>query len=385
MRSVTILGSTGSIGTQALDVVRRNPERFKVVGLSVAGTNQELLIGQIREFLPPVVAIADGAAADEVRASLSSLRGVELLVGPEATEQLAADTEADIILNALVGSSGLAPTLAALQSGKTVALANKESLVVGGELVMDLIKGEPERLLPVDSEHAALAMALRGERREDLKRVVLTGSGGPFRGWTATELAKASMKEALQHPVWSMGPKITIDSATLMNKGLEVIEAHYLFGLEYSQIHVLIHPEGVVHAIAEFRDGSMRAELATADMRLPIQLALAWPERLPTGVASLPLTETPLTFEPVDHEAFPAVDLAYRVGGLGLTFPAVMNAANEVAVMAFLDGKIPLPRIVEIVQTIVDEHEPPSVVSVVHIERADVWARRRTAEIIEAR
>ena len=385
MRSVTILGSTGSVGTQALDVVRRNPERFKVVGLSVAGTNQELLIGQIREFLPPVVAIADETAAEEVRSSLDSLRGVEVISGPGAAERLAAETEADIVLNALVGSSGLGPTLAALQNGKTLALANKESLVVGGELVMDLIKGEPERLLPVDSEHAALAMALRGERREDLKRVVITGSGGPFRGWTATELAKASMKEALQHPVWAMGPKITIDSATMMNKGLEVIEAHYLFGLEYSQIHVLIHPAGVVHAIAEFRDGSMRAEMATADMRLPIQLALAWPERLPTGVAPLPLTETPLTFEPVDHEAFPAVDLAYRVGGLGLTFPAVMNAANEVAVMAFLEGKIPLPRIVEIVQTIIDEHEPPSVVSVVHIERADAWARGRTAEIIEAR
>jgi 1-deoxy-D-xylulose-5-phosphate reductoisomerase len=385
MRSVTILGSTGSVGTQALDVVRRNPERFKVIGLSVAGTNQELLAGQIREFLPPVVGIADETAAEEVRASLGSIRGVEFVVGPDAAERLASEAEADIVLNALVGSSGLGPTLAALQSGKTLALANKESLVVGGELVMDLIKGEPERLLPVDSEHAALAMALRGERREDLKRVVITGSGGPFRGWTATELAKASMKEALQHPVWSMGPKITIDSATLMNKGLEVIEAHYLFGLEYSQIHVLIHPQGIVHAIAEFKDGSMRAEMATADMRLPIQHALAWPERLPTGVASLPLTESPLTFEPVDHEAFPAVDLAYRVGGLGLTFPAVMNAANEVAVMAFLDGKIPLPRIVEIVQTIVDEHEPPSVVSVVHIERADTWARRRTVEIIEDR
>jgi 1-deoxy-D-xylulose-5-phosphate reductoisomerase len=384
MRSISILGSTGSIGTQALDVVRRHPDRFKVVGLSAAGTNQELLLGQVREFLPPVVAIADEAAATEMREALGSLRGVELLIGPDAAEQLAKDTEADIVLNALVGSSGLGPTLAVLQTGKTLALANKESLVVGGELVMDLIKGEPERLLPVDSEHAALAMALRGERREDLKRVVITGSGGPFRGWTATELAKASMKEALQHPVWSMGPKITIDSATLMNKGLEVIEAHYLFGLEYSQIHVLIHPAGVVHAIAEFRDGSMRAEMAAADMRLPIQLALAWPERLPTGIAPLPLTETPLTFEPVDHEAFPAVDLAYRVGGLGLTFPAVMNAANEVAVMAFLDGKIPLPRIVEIVQAIVDEHEPPSVVSVVHIERADAWARRRTAEIIEA-
>jgi 1-deoxy-D-xylulose-5-phosphate reductoisomerase len=385
MRSVTILGSTGSIGTQALDVVRRNPERFKVIGLSAAGTNQELLAGQIREFLPPVVGIADETAAEEVRTHLGSIRGVEFVVGPDAAERLASEPEADVVLNALVGSSGLGPTLAALQNGKTLALANKESLVVGGELVMDLIKGEPERLLPVDSEHAALAMALRGERREDLKRVVITGSGGPFRGWTATELAKASMKEALQHPIWSMGPKITIDSATLMNKGLEVIEAHYLFGLEYSQIHVLIHPEGVVHAIAEFRDGSMRAEMATADMRLPIQLALGWPERLPTGVASLPLTEKPLTFEPVDHEAFPAVDLAYRVGGLGLTFPAVMNAANEVAVMAFLEGKIPLPRIVEVVQTIVDEHEPPSVVSVVHIERADTWARRRAAEIIEAR
>jgi 1-deoxy-D-xylulose-5-phosphate reductoisomerase len=385
MRSVTILGSTGSVGTQALDVIRRNPERFKVIGLSVAGTNQELLAGQIREFLPPVVGIADQTAAEEVRQSLGSIRGVEFVVGPDAAERLASEADADIVLNALVGSSGLGPTLAALQSGKTLALANKESLVVGGELVMDLIKGEPERLLPVDSEHAALAMALRGERREDLKRVVITGSGGPFRGWTATELAKASMKEALQHPVWSMGPKITIDSATLMNKGLEVIEAHYLFGLEYSQIHVLIHPEGLVHAIAEFKDGSMRAEMATADMRLPIQHALAWPERLPTGVAPLPLTESPLTFEPVDHEAFPAVDLAYRVGGLGLTFPAVMNAANEVAVMSFLDGKIPLPRIVEIVQAIVDEHEPPSVVSVVHIERADTWARRRTVEIIEDR
>jgi 1-deoxy-D-xylulose-5-phosphate reductoisomerase len=384
MRSVTILGSTGSIGTQALDVVRRNPERFKVVGLSAAGTNQELLVGQIREFLPPLVAIADEAAAQEVRDRLGdTARRVELLVGPQAGEQLTADTEADTILNGLVGSKGLGPTLVALQSGKTVALANKESLVVGGDLVMDLIKGEPERLLPVDSEHAALALALRGERREDLKRVVITGSGGPFRGWSATELSRASMKEALQHPVWSMGPKITIDSATLMNKGLEVIEAHHLFGLEYSQIHVLIHPEGVVHAIAEFRDGSMRAEMATADMRLPIQLALAWPERLPTGVAPLPLTETPLTFEPVDHEAFPAVDLAYRVGGLGLTFPAVMNAANEVAVMAFLEGKIPLPRIVEIVQTIVDQHEPASVVSVVHIERADTWARRRAMEISE--
>src|SRR4029453_13438544 len=306
MRSLTILGSTGSVGTQALDVVRRNPDRFKVVGLA-ALTNHELLVGQIREFLPASVAIAAPEAAGELREMLgSSIRGVDIVDGPDAAERLSRDVEADMVLNALVGSAGLPSTLAALQAGKTLALANKESLVVGGELVMDLIKGEPERLLPVDSEHAALAMALRGERRGDLERGVIPGSGGPFRGWTGTELGRASMKEALQHPVWSMGPKITIDSATLMNKGLEVIEAHYLFGLEYSQIHVLIHPEGVVHAIAEFRDGWMRAEMASADMRLPIQLALAWPERLPSGIAPLPLTETPLTFEPVAHRAFPA-------------------------------------------------------------------------------
>jgi 1-deoxy-D-xylulose-5-phosphate reductoisomerase len=385
MRLVTILGSTGSIGTQALDVVRRHPERFNVGGLSAAGMNQELLVGQIREFLPPVVAIADEDAAADIQAKLGPVKGVEFVIGPEGAEQLSAETEADVVLNALVGSAGLAPTLAALQAGKTVALANKESLVVGGELVMDLVKGEPERLLPVDSEHAALAMALRGERREDLKRVVITASGGPFRGWTRNELARASVKEALQHPTWTMGPKITIDSATLMNKGLEVIEAHYLFDLEYSQIHVLIHPESVIHALVEFRDGSLRAEMATADMRLPIQLALAWPERLSPGIEPVPLTDHPLTFEPVDREAFPAVDLAYRVGGLGLTFPAVMNAANEVAVMAFLEGKIPLTRVVEIVQTVVDEHEPASIVSVVNIDRADAWARHRVAEIVEER
>jgi len=385
MRSLVILGSTGSVGTQALDVVRRHPDRFKVVGLS-AGTNQELFVGQIREFLPPVVAMADEQAAADLRERLTGIKGVEILVGPEAAETLARDSEADMVLNALVGSAGLAPTLATLQAGKSLALANKESLVVGGELVLDLIKGEPERLIPVDSEHAALAQCLRGERREDVKRVILTGSGGPFRGWTRGELAQASVKEALAHPVWQMGPKITIDSATLMNKGLEVIEAHYLFGLEYPQIHVVIHPEGIVHALVEFRDGSMTAQLAVPDMKLPIQLALGWPERLPTGVGSVPLTDRTLRFEPVDREAFPAIDLCYRVGELGLTFPAVMSAANEVAVMAFLEGKIPLTRIVEVVQSVVDEHEAPStVVSVVNLERADAWARRRAAEIIEAR
>ncbi len=387
MRTLVILGSTGSVGTQALDVVRHNPDRFKVVGLS-AGTNHELLVGQIREFLPPLVAIADEEAAVDLRERLSGFKGVEIdiQVGPNAAETLARDAEADMVLNALVGAAGLGPTLATLQAGKVLALANKESLVIGGELVLDLIKGEPERLVPVDSEHAALAQLLRGERREDVKRVILTGSGGPFRGWTRNELAKASVKEALAHPIWQMGPKITIDSATLMNKGLEVIEAHYLFGIEYSQIHVVIHPEGIVHALAEFRDGTLLAQFAQPDMKLPIQLALGWPERLPSGIDPVPLTDRKLTFEPVDREAFQAIDLAYRVGELGLTFPAVMSAANEVAVMAFLEGKIPLTRIVEVVQAVVDEHEAPSsVVSIVNLERADAWARRRAAEIIDAR
>ena len=383
MRSLVILGSTGSIGTQALDVVRRNPDRFRVVGLS-AGQNHELLIGQVREFLPPAVAIADEDAAADLNQALGGVKGVQIMTGPDAAERLAREAEADMVLNALVGSVGLAPTLAALQSGKTLALANKESLIVGGELVLDLIKGEPERLVPVDSEHAALAQCLRGERREDVKRVVITGSGGPFRGWTRTELAKASVKEALAHPVWSMGPKITIDSATLMNKGLEVIEAHYLFDLDYSDIHVVIHPEGIVHGMVELSDGSMLAQLAAPDMRLPIQLALAWPDRLPTGIGPPAIGDpgTKLSFEPVDREAFPAVDLAYRVGELGVTFPAVMSAANEVAVMAFLEGKIPLTRIIEVVAAVVDEHEQPAVVSVVNLERADAWARRRAAEII---
>src|SRR6266571_927066 len=388
MRSLAILGSTGSIGTQALDVVRRHQDRFRVVGLG-AGSSHELLMGQVREFMPPVVAIADQDAAGELKQHLGALRGVEILSGPHAMETLARESDADMVLNAMVGAVGLAPSLAALQSGKMLALANKESLVVGGELVMDLVKGEPDRLVPVDSEHSALAQCLRGERRDDLKRVIITASGGPFRGWTRAELAKASVKEALAHPTWNMGLKITIDSATLMNKGLEVIEAHYLFELDYASIDVVIHPQSVVHGIAEFRDGSMIAQLSVPDMRLPIQLALAWPERLPTGVEPFRLADpskpTRLAFEPVDRETFPALDLAYRVGRLGSTFPAVMNAANEVAVMAFLDGKIPLTRVSEVAAVVVEEHEPAAVVSVVSLDRADAWARQRAAEVAAER
>jgi 1-deoxy-D-xylulose-5-phosphate reductoisomerase len=384
MRRVVILGSTGSIGTQALDVIRHTHDRFQVVGLAAA-SNHELLVGQIREFMPPVVAVSDETAANELHAGLAGLRSVEMVVGAEAAEQLARELDADIVLNAMVGAVGLPPTLAALQSGKTLALANKESLIVGGELVMDLVKGEPERLVPVDSEHAALAQCLRGESREDLRRVVITASGGPFRGWTREELAKASVKEALAHPTWKMGPKITIDSATLMNKGLEVIEAHFLFGLDYSQIDVVVHPESVVHGIAEFGDGAMVAQLSKPDMRLPIQLALAYPERLPAGIEPLDLASLgSLTFEPVDREAFTALDLCFKAGRLGSTFPAVLNAANEVAVMAFLEAKIAMTGIPDVVERVLDDHEPASVVSVVTLDRADAWARRRAAEIIDS-
>jgi 1-deoxy-D-xylulose-5-phosphate reductoisomerase len=382
VRRLVILGSTGSIGTQALDVVRRNPDRFQVVGLAAA-QNHELLVGQIREFMPPQVAVSDETAAEELHRALGGIRSPEILAGPDAAERLARDSDSDMVLNAMVGAIGLGPTLATLQSGKMLALANKESLIVGGELVMDLVKGEPDRLVPVDSEHAALAQCLRGERREDLRRVVITASGGPFRGWTRDELARASVKEALAHPTWQMGPKITIDSATLMNKGFEVIEAHYLFGLEYGQIEVVVHPESVIHGVAEFRDGSMLAQLSPPDMRLPIQLALGYPDRLGAGIAPLDLAQLGgLTFEPVDGDAFPSLELAYRAGRLGGTYPAVLNAANEVAVMAFLEGKIKLSGIPEIAATALDEHEPATVVSAVTLERADAWARRRASELV---
>ena len=238
--------------------------------------------------------------------------------------------------------------------------------------------------MPVDSEHAALAQCLRGERRADLRRVIITGSGGPFRGWTSAELEKASVKEALAHPKWNMGPKITIDSATLMNKGLEVIEAHYLFDLDYDDIDVVIHPEALVHGIAEFSDGSLIAQVANPDMRLPIQLALAWPERMLEGIEPLEIgrTRQTFTFEPVDRDAFPALDLAYRAGRLGSTYPAVMNAANEVAVAAFLDGKVPLTRIVDVVEAVLEAHDPAPVVSAVSLERADQWARREAVRLL---
>ncbi len=385
MRTIVILGSTGSIGTQALEVVRQHPDRFKVVGLAAGAHRLELLAGQVREFMPPVVAVAEEQGAEDLAKRLGPVRGVDVIGGADGAERLARESEADIVLNAMVGAVGLAPSLAALQTGKLLALANKESLIVGGELIMDLVKGDPDRLIPVDSEHSALAQCLHGERRDDLRRVIVTASGGPFREWSRDELSKASVKEALAHPTWNMGPKITIDSATLMNKGLEVIEAHYLFDLDYKQIDVVLHPESIIHGIAEFKDGSMIAQMATPDMRLPIQLALGFPDRLPKGIGPLDLaTLGRLTFRELNREAFPAVDLAYRAGRLGQTYPAALNASNEVAVHAFLGERIGFTAIAEVVAAVLDEHEPADVVSVVALDRADAWSRKRAGEIIDS-
>ena len=383
VKRIAVLGSTGSVGEQTLAVAAAHPDRYAVAALA-AGRRVEKLADQVRRFRPRVVSVADAAGADELRARLAGDVPCEIAFGAAGLDAVAT-ADADLVVAALVGAAGLRPTLAAIRAGRDVALANKEVLVMAGALVRREVAARGVTLLPVDSEHSAIFQALAGADRAAIAKLILTASGGPFRTWSEERIARATVEEALRHPNWDMGPKITIDSATLMNKGLEVIEAHHMFDLEYSQIHVLVHPEGTIHALAEFRDGSIRAEMATADMRLPIQLALAWPERLPDGAEPVPLTERPLTFEPVDREAFPAVDLAYRVGGLGSTFPAVMNAANEVAVMAFLEGKIPLTRIVEVVQAVVDEHDAAPLVSIVNIERADHWARQRAAEIIEER
>ena len=359
MRRVIILGSTGSIGVQALDVVRANPDRFTVVGLG-AGANHELLAAQAAEF------------------------GVEhTSVGATEAAQLARDVDAEVVLNGITGSVGLEPTIAALESGKTLALANKESLIVGGELVMAL--AAPGQLVPVDSEHSAIAQALRAGEASEVRRLVLTASGGPFRGRSRESLRDVTPREALAHPTWDMGLVITTNSATLVNKGLEVIEAHYLFDVPYDRIDVTVHPQSIVHSMVEFVDGSTIAQASPPNMRLPISLGLDWPHRVPGIGAPLDWsTASTWTFEPLDNEAFPAVELAKRVGTAGGTYPAVFNAANEQAVLAFHAGRIGYLDILDIVTRVVDEHSsaPSSFEAVL---AAETDGRRRADELIAAR
>lgn len=334
VRNVLILGSTGSIGTQALDVIARNPDLFTIVGLA-AGTNKELALAQAAEHSVPSSQVVWGA--------------------PEA-EKLIANTPADVILNGITGSVGLGPTLAALKSGATLALANKESLIVGGELVTGA-KQRPDQIVPVDSEHSALAQALLGGTAAEVSRLILTASGGPFRGKTRRELDSVTPADALAHPTWSMGMVVTTNSATLVNKGLEVIEAHLLFGVPYDRISVTVHPQSVVHSMVEFVDGSTLAQCSPPDMRLPIALGLNWPHRTPGVIDPVDFTTAHTwTFEPLDEEVFASVNLAKKVGVLGGTFPAVFNAANEQAVYAFHRGELAFLDILDVVQEVVEAH-----------------------------
>lgn len=356
-RRVVILGSTGSIGTQALDVVAANPGRFEVVGLT-AGRNADLLAEQAERF---------GVA--------------ETALGAEDSVRLIRAVEADVVLNGITGSVGLGPTLAALETGAMLALANKESLIVGGALVKRA--AAPGQLVPVDSEHSALAQALRSGSASEVRRLVLTASGGPFRGRSRASLRDVTPAEALAHPTWDMGLVVTTNSSTLVNKGLEVIEAHLLFDVPYDRIDVTVHPQSVVHSMVEFVDGSTIAQASPPDMRLPISLGLGWPDRVPGVGAPLDWTRAQSwTFEPLDDEAFPAVALAKRVGTAGSTYPAVFNAANEQAVAAFHAGAIGYLDIVDTVERVVDEHEPVADLTLESLAEAERWARATADAII---
>lgn len=382
-RSVVVLGSTGSIGTQALEIVAARPDDFTVAGLSAGGAHVDLLVAQARAHAVPVVAVADPAAAALVR---DALPGTRVLAGADAAAELAA-TGADVVLNGITGSVGLLPTLAALRAGSTLALANKESLVVGGRLV-HAAAVRPDQIVPVDSEHSAIAQALRSGGAHEVQRLVLTASGGPFRGWSAEQVAAATPQQALAHPTWSMGPVVTVNSASLMNKGLELIEAHLLFDVPPERIAVVVHPQSVVHSMVEFVDGSTIAQASPPDMRLPIALGLAWPDRVPGAARACDWsTATSWTFEPLDHAVFPAVDLARAAVAASATHPAVYNAANEECVAAFLAGRIGFGQVVATVADVLGEHDGTTgdALTLEAVLDAETWARARAHEVLSAR
>jgi 1-deoxy-D-xylulose-5-phosphate reductoisomerase len=400
-RDVVILGSTGSIGTQALDVIRRNPDLFRVVGLASGGHQLERLAAQVVEFGPEVVAIAHGttvdleavlvAAADRAGSGAAARVTPKLIAGPDAAAEVAGwpleggfGADRGVVLNGMTGSIGLAPTLAALLAGRTLALANKESLIVGGPLVKRA--AAPGQIVPVDSEHSALAQCLRGGRQHEVRRLVLTASGGPFRGRGQAELTAVTPDQALAHPTWRMGPVVTINSATLVNKGLELIEAHLLFDLPLTAIDVVVHPQSVVHSMVEFVDGSTLAQCSPPDMRLPIAMALSWPDRVAGAVPACDWTTAQTwTFEPLDDQAFPAVRLAREVGTAGGVAPAIYNAANEEAVAAFLRGELAFTGIVDTVARVVDESaegELGNVDQLADVLEAEDLARARARALI---
>ncbi|WP_418002304.1 1-deoxy-D-xylulose-5-phosphate reductoisomerase [Mycobacterium sp. PDNC021] len=372
---VLVLGSTGSIGTQALEVIAANPDRFEIVGLAAGGGNAELLARQRAETGVTNIAVADLAAAERI--------GDVTYAGADAATRLVEDTEADVVLNSLVGALGLKPTLAALHSGARLALANKESLVAGGPLVLKA--AQPGQIVPVDSEHSALAQCLRGGTGDEVARLVLTASGGPFRGWAAKDLEDVTPEQAGAHPTWSMGPMNTLNSASLVNKGLELIETHLLFGIDYDRIDVVVHPQSIVHSMVTFTDGSTLAQASPPDMKLPIALALGWPARVPGAALACDWTKASTwEFEPLDDDVFPAVRLAREAGTRGGCLTAVYNAANEEAAAAFLDGRIGFPAIVRTVSDVLGAAdqwaaEPATVEDVLD---AQDWARDRARRTI---
>lgn len=381
MKNFSILGSTGSIGKQTLEVVSQNPDKFKVIALSTH-KNIELLISQIKQFKPKFIGVVDLEAAQKIRDIIPEK--ISLVVGLQGLVELSSLKENDVVVNALVGSIGLDATIAALESGKVLALANKESLVVGGEIVIKVARAKNAQIIPIDSEHNAIFQCLIGERKEDISRLIITGSGGPFRGKKNNELKKVTVEEALVHPRWRMGKKISIDSATLMNKGLEVIEAHFLFGIDYDKIEVLIHPQSIIHSMIEFKDGSIKAHLGQTDMRIPIQYALSYPERLSSPLPPLDFIEIAnLTFEKPDLETFPCLKYALQAGKEGKTYPAVLNASNEEAVAALLNNQINFTDISKIVEKTLNAHTPLEVKNIVTLKEAGNWARNKAKEIIK--
>ncbi len=407
-RDIVILGSTGSIGTQAVDVVLSNPDRFRVTGLSANGGRIAQLAEQARRLRVRTVAVAREEKAADLREALRAAYGAgeplpEVLAGPDAATELAASA-CHTVLNGITGSIGLAPTLAALKAGRVLALANKESLIVGGPLVKALAK--PGQIIPVDSEHSALFQALMGGTRQEVRKLLVTASGGPFRGRTRDQLADVTPEDALAHPTWAMGPVITVNSATLVNKGLEVIEAHLLYDIPFDRIQVVVHPQSYIHSMVEFVDGSTLAQCGPPDMRLPIALGIGWPERVPdAGPVFDWATAMSWEFLPLDEEAFPSVPLACHVGALGGTAPAVYNAANEECVDAFLAGRLPFTGIVDTVASVVEEHTGEhgggagsseagasggTDLTLTGVLEAESWARARAGElaaraVVEAR
>jgi 1-deoxy-D-xylulose-5-phosphate reductoisomerase len=389
---VVLLGSTGSIGTQAVEVVKAAGDRLRIVGLAAGGGNPQLLAQQAIDLGVAVVGVARSSALEDLQLALyaeAQRRGFstggyqlpKLLAGPDAATEVAA-WPCDVVLNGVTGSVGLAATLAALEAGRTLALANKESLIAGGPLVA--ARAKPGQIVPVDSEHTAILQCLRAGTREEVRRLVVTASGGPFRGKTRDDLHDVTTRQALAHPTWDMGPVITINSATLVNKGLEVIEAHWLFDVPYDDIHVVVHPQSIVHSMVEFVDGSTIAQASPPDMRLTIAVALGWPDRIPNAAPPIDWdSPAAWTFEPLDSAAFPAVELARSAGRAGGTAPAVYNAANEAAVAAFVEGRLPFLGIVDSIAAVLGSHQNlMNVTTLADVEDAEGWARRQVHQLV---